>query len=224
MIMDDVKMVQKEGHTNFNVISLTQFIKCLMMAIDKKEFITLLDKYLGRGHFVDVDKDGLLIFGRKKRTPQTVTDEKEDILNLLELKPELHLTSMQIKWLNEWQQPQNTAPEPQQGLIGLLPEQLKTDEAVKIFQRAIDAKMIEKTATGLKWLQMGRTGWKSQLAYFGGKLYGYKYSVYGNIGGRVNYEGLEKLFGVTRLERALRQAHEAKKPQWWRKKIDAIFE
>lgn len=223
MIMDDIKLIQKEGHVNFNVLSLMDLIKSLMITIDKKEFIALLDKYLGRGVFFDADGHMIMI-GRKERTPQTVTDEKEDILNLLELKPELHLTSMQVKWLNEWQPPQDTTPEPQQGLIGLLPEQLKTDEAVKIFQRAIDAKMIEKTATGLKWLQMGHTGWKSQLAYFGGKLYGYKYSVYGNIGGRVNYEGLEKLFGVTRLERALRQAHEAKKPQWWRKKIDAIFE
>lgn len=112
--MDEIKLIQKEGHLNFNVISLTQLIKCLMMTIDKKEFIALLDKYLGRGHFVDVDNNGLMTFGRKERTPQTVTDEKEDILNLLELKPELHLTSMQIKWLNEWQHPQNTAPEPQQ--------------------------------------------------------------------------------------------------------------
>ena len=165
MIMDDVKMVQKEGHTNFNVISLTQFIKCLMMAIDKKEFITLLDKYLGRGHFVDVDKDGLLIFGRKKRTPQTVTDEKEDILNLLELKPELHLTSMQIKWLNEWQQPQNTASEPQQGLIGLLPEQLKTDEAVMVFQKAINVQLITYSPDGLRWNDT-----KQLLAYFATKV------------------------------------------------------
>ncbi len=42
-------------------------------------------------------------------------------------------------------------PQQQKTLQDLLPEQLKTDEALKLFQGAIDAKMIEKTATGLKW-------------------------------------------------------------------------
>lgn len=116
----------------------------------------------------------------------------------------------------------NSEPE-QVELKGLLPDQLKTDEAVTIFQRAIDAQLIERTATGLKWVQIGHTGGKGQLAYFCGKLFGYEYDVYGNKGGRVNYEGLEKLFGVTRLDRALKQVHEAKKHQWWRETIDAIF-
>lgn len=222
MIMDDIKMIQKEGHVNFNVLSLMDLIKCLMMTIDKKEFNALLDKYLGRGVFVNIDEDGLFSIGRKERTPQTVTDEKEDILNLLELKPELHLTSMQIKWLNEWQCPQNIAPEPQRELIDLLPDRLKNDEAVSVFQRAIDAKMIEKNATGLKWLQIGERGRKAQLAYFCGRLCGYENSPFGNRGGRVCYTELEKLFGETRLDRALEQVWDAK-PQWWRKKIDALF-
>jgi len=223
MIMDDVKMVQKEGHTNFNVISLTQFIKCLMMAIDKKEFITLLDKYLGRGHFVDVDKDGLLIFGRKKRTPQTVTDEKEDILNLLELKPELHLTSMQIKWLNEWQQPQNTASEPQQGLIGLLPEQLKTDEAVMVFQKAINVQLITYSPDGLRWNDT-----KQLLAYFATKV-----SDKFNLTTRLDKDGNKttdwKTFETLFKERILKVA----KQNWMRlntkfeptgfEKVDALF-
>ena len=223
MIMDDVKMVQKEGHTNFNVISLTQFIKCLMMAIDKKEFITLLDKYLGRGHFVDVDKDGLLIFGRKKRTPQTVPDEKEDILNLLELKPELHLTSMQIKWLNEWQQPQNTASEPQQGLIGLLPEQLKTDEAVMVFQKAINVQLITYSPDGLRWNDT-----KQLLAYFATKV-----SDKFNLTTRLDKDGNKttdwKTFETLFKERILKVA----KQNWMRlntkfeptgfEKVDALF-
>ena len=216
-------MVQKEGHTNFNVISLTQFIKCLMMAIDKKEFITLLDKYLGRGHFVDVDKDGLLIFGRKKRTPQTVTDEKEDILNLLELKPELHLTSMQIKWLNEWQQPQNTASEPQQGLIGLLPEQLKTDEAVMVFQKAINVQLITYSPDGLRWNDT-----KQLLAYFATKV-----SDKFNLTTRLDKDGNKttdwKTFETLFKERILKVA----KQNWMRlntkfeptgfEKVDALF-
>ena len=216
-------MVQKEGHTNFNVISLTELIKCLMMAIDKKEFIALLDKYLGRGHFVDVDKDGLLIFGRKERTPQTVTDEKEDILNLLELKPELHLTSMQIKWLNEWQQPQNTASEPQQGLIGLLPEQLKTDEAVMVFQKAINVQLITYSPDGLRWNDT-----KQLLAYFATKV-----SDKFNLTTRLDKDGNKttdwKTFETLFKERILKVA----KQNWMRlntkfeptgfEKVDALF-
>lgn len=82
-----------------------------MATIDKKEFVAILNKYMGRGLFVDLDGENLL-FGHKKRTPQTIADEKEDILNLLELNPEFKLTTIQQKWLNDWQ-PSQTAPEPQ---------------------------------------------------------------------------------------------------------------
>lgn len=120
---------------------------------------------------------------------------------------------------------QGITPEPQQKTLkDLLPECLKTDEAVKRLQRAINIGVIEETATGLKWLQIGKKGSSAQLAYFCGKLCGYEYSVYGNTGGRVCYKDLEKLFGVTRIDRALKQTYEVKNPQWWRGNIDAIFE
>ncbi len=109
-------------------------------------------------------------------------------------------------------------------LLCILPERLKTDKTLKIFQRAIDAGMMEKTATGLKWLQIGIAGGKTQLAYFCGKLCGYENGGYkGNVGDSVSYEVFEKLFNVTRLDRALAQCYEAGKPQWWREKIDALF-
>ncbi len=109
-------------------------------------------------------------------------------------------------------------------LLCILPERLKTDKALKIFQRAIDAGMMEKTATGLKWLQIGIAGGKTQLAYFCGKLCDYENGGYkGNVGDSVSYEVFEKLFNVTRLDRALAQCYEARKPQWWREKIDALF-
>ena len=59
----------------------------------------------------------------------------------------------------------NQSTKPQQELIDILPEQLKTDEAVKIFQQAIDAKLIEKTNEGLKWKETNQL-----LAYFATKL------------------------------------------------------
>lgn len=62
-------------------------------------------------------------------------------------------------------QEQKTAAEPKD-LKDLLPEQLRTDEALKIFQRAIDANLIEKTATGLKW-QLSN----ALLAYLCGIVY-----------------------------------------------------
>ena len=113
-------------------------------------------------------------------------------------------------------------------LQDLLPEKLRSDEALKIFQRAIDANMIEKTATGVKWMQIGTKGGKAQLAYFCGKFCGYKNGLLvngyrGNVGNRVCYDVFEKLFNVNRLDRALAQCYEASKPQWWRDKIDALF-
>ena len=124
-------------------------------------------------------------------------------------------------------QEQKTAAEPKE-LKDLLPDELNTDEAVKIFQRAIDRGLIKKTATGLEWLQIGTKGGKTQLAYFCGKICGYENGgenggYKGNVGNRVCYNEFEKLFNVSRLDRALAQCYEAKKPQWWREEIDTLF-
>lgn len=121
-----------------------------------------------------------------------------------------------------------TEQEPQHSttsLQNLLPEQLRTNnEAVEYIQRAIKANMIQQVSDGLRWVQIGKRGKHAQVAYFVGELCGYKDGGYrGNIGNRVSYELFEKLFDEKRLDRALKQVYEAK-PQWWRKKIDALFE
>lgn len=80
-------------------------------------------------------------------------------------------------------QEQKTAAEPKD-LKDLLPEQLRTDEALKIFQRAIDANLIEKTATGLKW-QLGN----ALLAYLCGIVY---------CGDTKRWDGFYKEYNVKR--------------------------
>ena len=55
--------------------------------------------------------------------------------------------------------------EPQQAALkDLLPEKLKADEAVKVFQNAIDAQLITNSPEGLKWNDT-----KQLLAYFATK-------------------------------------------------------
>ena len=57
-------------------------------------------------------------------------------------------------------------PEPQQmELKDLLPKKLKADEAVKVFQNAIDAQLITNSPEGLKWNDT-----KQLLAYFATKV------------------------------------------------------
>lgn len=61
---------------------------------------------------------------------------------------------------------QSLNPEPQQmELKDLLPEKLKADEAVKVFQKAIDAQLITYSPEGLKWNVT-----KQLLAYFATKV------------------------------------------------------
>lgn len=61
---------------------------------------------------------------------------------------------------------QSLPPEPQQmELKDLLPEKLKTDEAIKVFQRGIDARLITYSPEGLKWKHT-----KQLLAYFATKV------------------------------------------------------
>ena len=61
---------------------------------------------------------------------------------------------------------QSLNPEPQQmELKDLLPEKLKADEAVEVFQNAIDAQLITNSPEGLKWNDT-----KQLLAYFATKV------------------------------------------------------
>ena len=64
----------------------------------------------------------------------------------------------------------------------------------------------------------------SELAYFLGKVYNYKHTIYGNDGEAFPEESLNKLFGVTRLYSSLTQVYNAKRKQRWRSMIDTLFE
>lgn len=97
-----------------------------------------------------------------KRLPQEPQKEPQDSDN----SNTLIVVPRELQQAAQGQQIGNSEPQQQKTLQDLLPEQLKTDEALKIFQRAIDANLIEKTATGLKW-QLSN----ALLAYLCGIVY-----------------------------------------------------
>lgn len=106
-----------------------------------------------------------------------------------------------------------------------LPDVLNTQKARHTFAKAI-AKgwMRQRPEGGFDWLGFEKNGHKAKLAYLCAKVYGYQYTAdRGNKGKRVPYEALEKLFGVTRLDRAMQQVFEAHKPQPWRRQIDQVI-
>ena len=107
-----------------------------------------------------------------------------------------------------------------------LPEHIQVNKAQEAFAKAIGKGWMKKRSDGgYIWLGTDGKGKKAQLAYLCAKIYGYKYSPNnGNKGNNVPYEDLERLFEVKRLDRAVPQAFEAKKPQLWRETIDEIFQ
>lgn len=85
-----------------------------------------------------------------------------------ELKKRREALYNEIKGLNSRQttDAQSLNPEPQQmELKDLLPKKLKADEAVEVFQNAIDAQLITNSPEGLKWNDT-----KQLLAYFATKV------------------------------------------------------
>lgn len=85
-----------------------------------------------------------------------------------ELKKRREALYNEIKGLNSRQttDAQSLNPEPQQmELKDLLPNKLKADEAVEVFQNAIDAQLITNSPEGLKWNDT-----KQLLAYFATKV------------------------------------------------------
>lgn len=107
-----------------------------------------------------------------------------------------------------------------------LPDEVNTPKAQKDFAKAIkEGWMKARPEGGFEWIGFGKQPSKAQLSYLCAKIYGYQYSVRnGNVGDNVPYEALNGLFGVTRLDRAMQQTYEAKKPQRWRLQIDQITE
>lgn len=115
--------------------------------------------------------------------------------------------------------------EPQQGkaLKDLLPEQLRGADAVAIFQRAIDANLIEKTATGLLW-----QGAKQLLAYFADRMSSkFKLSSKLDKDGKttIDWKTFESLFCVKDLKGAKQnwlRVYTQFKPTGF-EKVDALF-
>ena len=105
-----------------------------------------------------------------------------------------------------------------------LPVVLNTQRAQKYFQTAIDKGWMSLEGNKLIWLGIETRAHDSQLAYFCGKVFGYRHSVNGNAGTEFPKNELEELFGVKNLYSLLRQVHEAKGKQKWRACIDEIFE
>ena len=136
----------------------------------------------------------------------------------------------------EWERSQsearkNTVAKRDSGLV--LPLELDTDRARAAFAKAIDRGWMVEAANGYEWRGVdGKSGWgtNSQLAYFCGRIYGYKWGAdewgkgyAGNVGEELNYDALERLFSVRNMSETIRQVHNRDKPQAWRKIIDRIF-
>ena len=106
-----------------------------------------------------------------------------------------------------------------------LPKELDTKRARKYFAKAIEKNYMEAIDGGkYRWIGTCEKPNKSELAYFLGKVYKYKYSISGNTGENFPEESLNQLFGVTRLYSSLTQVYNAKKKQRWRSRIDELFE
>lgn len=105
-----------------------------------------------------------------------------------------------------------------------LPITLNTKRAQTYFQKAIDSGLMKLENDKFSWIQIGNKGKNSQLAYFCGLVYEYKHSTSGNIGTIFPDKDLESLFGIKRIYNILVQAHDAKRKQAWRRKIDELFE
>ena len=118
----------------------------------------------------------------------------------------------------------NQEPEPQQELKNLLPDILKSGEAVGVFQKAIDTNLIGKNINSLIW-----NNTKQLLAYFAEKMSSkFKLSSKLDKDGKTttNWKTFEMLFNVKDLKGA--------KHNWMRlytrfeptgfEKVDALFE
>ena len=117
----------------------------------------------------------------------------------------------------------NDAPEEERQFK--LPKELDTPKARIFFFKAIQLQYMEITDEGkCRWTGTGNKANTSELAYFLGKVYNYKYTITGNAGENFPEDSLNELFGVKRLYSSLTQVYNAQKPQRWRAIIDDMFE
>lgn len=106
----------------------------------------------------------------------------------------------------------------------LLPKELDTPQAREAFAKAMEKKYMEALGDGkYRWIGTGKKANTSELAYFLGRVYNCKPTVYGNEGEAFPEESLNNLFGVKRLYSSLAQVYNAKRKQRWRSLIDDIF-
>lgn len=105
-----------------------------------------------------------------------------------------------------------------------LPKAINTTRAQQLFQKAIERGYMKYENGHFRWIGIGKSAHKSQLAYFLGCVYGYRHSVSGNTGIEFPTDELNALFGETKLYNLLVQVHSAQKKQKWRALIDDMFE
>ena len=98
-----------------------------------------------------------------------------------------------------------------------MPEELNTDRARKYFARAIECGYMKPIANGYKWEFGGKRGALARLGYFL-----YKTLCPTNTE-QIPQQAVNRLFGVKRIDSAIAQVHNAKKPQKWRAEIDKLF-
>lgn len=99
----------------------------------------------------------------------------------------------------------------------VLPVELDTERARKYFARAVEAGYMTRTDTGYKWLFGGERGALARLGYF---LYR---TLCPTNTEKIPQQAVNKLFGVNRIDSAIAQLLNAKKPQKWRNEIDKLF-
>lgn len=129
------------------------------------------------------------------------------------IRKEYYPTSDDAKALHE-QQPESNKDKT---WVCDLPSELDTDRARKCFAKAIEAKYIEVTDSGLKWKFGGNRG-KVRLGYFIQKVF------CPNNTENIPETAINKLFGVNRIGSAIGQILYAKKVQKWKNEIDKLFE
>lgn len=105
-----------------------------------------------------------------------------------------------------------------------LSNSLNTKRAQTYFQKAIDNGLLKLENGKFSWIQIGKRGGNSQLAYFCGKVFEYEHSISGNVGTSFPEEELNELFGIKKMQSSLQQVYEAMKIQPWKRRIDELFE
>lgn len=105
-----------------------------------------------------------------------------------------------------------------------LPDNLNTKKAQTYFKKAIDKGYFKQENNKVIWVGIDKNSSDTCLAYFLGKVYGYKHSESGNIGKSIPDKALTIYFRVTCIQHLIRQAYKSQKVQKWRSKVDEFFE